>query len=100
LKEYGSRFNIWRYSTGCNKSTKDKEAFDHPAIYPEELVKDHLISWSNENDLIYDPFHGSGTTGKMCLLLNRNFIASEISSKYVDISIKRINKYKSLFTGV
>ena len=77
----------------CNrsqKSTKDKIAFDHPAIFPEQLANDHIISWSNENDLVYDPFIGSGTTAKMAKLNNRNFIGSEISEKYVEIAEKRI----------
>lgn len=82
--------NIWEIATGSQKSTKDKIAFDHPAIFPEQLANDHIISWSNENDLVYDPFIGSGTTAKMAKLNNRNFIGSEISEKYVEIAEKRI----------
>lgn len=90
LKEFGVRFNIWRISGGHQKSTLDKIAFKHPAIFPEELVNDHIISWSNENDLVYDPFMGSGTTAKMCILNNRNFIGSEISDEYCKICQERI----------
>lgn len=90
LKEYGSRFNIWRIPTGCNKSSKDKIAFEHPAIFPEQLANDHILSWSNEGDLIYDPFIGSGTTAKMSKANNRNFIGSEISSEYCEIARTRI----------
>ena len=65
-----------------------------PAIFPEELA-DHIVSWSNEYDLIYDPFMGSGTTAKMALLCNRNFIGSEISKEYCEIANERINQYVS-----
>lgn len=82
--------NIWNYSTGFNKSTKDKIAFQHPAIFPEKLAEDHIISWSNEGDTVLDIFMGSGTTGKMALLNNRNYIGFEISEEYCDIAEKRI----------
>ena len=65
-------------------------AFEHPAIFPEELVKKHLESWSNEGDIIYDPFMGSGTTSKMCILSERNYIGSEISIEYCDIEKRRL----------
>ena len=81
-------------------STKDKYAFNHPAIFPEELVKDHIISWSNENDLVYDPFGGSGTVAKMAHTYNRNWILSEIGQEYCDIAAKRLEPYltqKKLF---
>ena len=79
------------YSSGYMVSSKDKIAFEHPAIYPEQLVEDHILSWSNENDLIYDPFMGSGTTAKMAILNKRNWIGSEISKEYCDIITRRLN---------
>ena len=90
VKERVPDFNIWDFYVGGGNSTNDKIAFEHPAIFPEELVKRHLESWSDENDLIYDPFMGSGTTSKMCLLLNRKYIGSELSSEYCEIEKKRI----------
>jgi DNA modification methylase len=92
VAEYGVRFNLWRYATGMNNSTSDKYAFNHPAIFPEKLANDHIISWSNEGDLVYDPFMGSGTTAKMAILNNRNFIGSEISKEYCEIAEKRISE--------
>ena len=89
--------NIWEIATGSQKSTKDKIAFQHPAIFPEQLANDHIISWSNENDLIYDPFMGSGTTAKMALLNNRKFIGSEISEEYCKIAETRIKECGGLF---
>lgn len=66
-------------------------AFEHPAIFPEKLISDHIISWSNENDLILDPFCGSGTTLKMCKIHKRKCIGYEINSKYKHIIEKRID---------
>lgn len=89
IKEYGTRNNIWKYDVGNNKSSKDKIAFKHPAIFPEKLAQDHILSWSNEGDLVMDIFAGSGTTRKMCKLNNRNYIGFEISDEYVCIDNER-----------
>jgi DNA modification methylase len=91
--EYGRRTNIWEYGIGKGKSTKDDVAFQHPAIFPEQLANDHILSWSNESDLIYDPFMGSGTTAKMAHIYKRNWIGSEISSEYVELAYKRLKPY-------
>ena len=93
VEEYGYRYNIWEYATGKGNSTSDKIAFKHPAIFPEQLVKDHIISWSNENDLVYDPFMGSGTTAKASHSLNRQWIGSEISQQYTQLAYKRLQPY-------
>lgn len=82
--------NIWYFTAGKNHSTKDEIAFKHPAIFPEQLANDHIISWSNEGDVVLDPFMGSGTTAKMAILNNRNFIGFEISDEYCDIARERI----------
>ena len=78
IAEYGNRYNVWNYSTGKNYSTKDTIAFNHPAIFPEELALKHIISWTLENDLIYDPFMGSGTTGRVCDKLGRSFVGYDL----------------------
>ena len=62
--------NIWYYSVGSMNSTTDSIAYKHPATFPEELAKDHILSWTNEEDVILDPFCGSGTTCKMAFLNN------------------------------
>ena len=87
---FGRRTNIWEYAIGKGQSTKDDFAFKHPAIFPEQLANDHIISWSNEGDIVYDPFMGSGTTAKMAILNGRNWIGSEISEEYCKIIEKRI----------
>lgn len=69
--------NIFSYIIGKEKS-------GHPAAFPDKLANDHIISWSNEGDLIYDPLMGSGTTAKMAIKNKRNFIGSEISKKYCE----------------
>jgi len=92
VKKYGVRGNVWIYSLGFNKSTKDEYAFKHPAIFPEQLAQDHILSWSNEGDVVLDPFIGSGTTAKMALLNNRHFIGFELSEEYCKIANERIRK--------
>ena len=90
VKQTKLKTNIWSYFVGNNMSTKDKIAFKHPAIFPEKLAQDHIISWSNEGDTVLDCFMGSGTTGKMAKLLNRNFIGIEKVKEYYEISKQRI----------
>ena len=94
IKDTKKKSNIWQYSAGHSKSTHDKEAHEHPAIFPERLVEDHIKTWSNEGDLVFDPMMGSGTTGKMCKMTGRHFIGVEKVSNYYDIALKRINKFK------
>jgi len=91
---YGIRENIWMYNSGGGFNTKDKIAYQHPAIFPEALVRDHIYSWSNEGDVILDIFNGSGTTTKMAYIMNRRYIGIEISQKYCDIAKERIKLIK------
>ena len=84
--------NIFFYNIGNMCSTKDKEAFKHPAIFPEKLAEDHIRSWSNEGDIILDPMCGSGTTCKMAILNKRNFIGIEISKEYCEIAENRLKQ--------
>lgn len=76
-------FNVYSLPVGCKSHT-------HPAVFPEQLANDHIISWSNEGDLVYDPFMGSGTTAKMAIINKRNWIGSEISKEYCKIIERRI----------
>lgn len=90
--EFGIRPNIWRYSVGLGNSSKDAVAFEHPAIFPEGLARDHILSWSNEGDIVLDPFSGSGTTAKMAKHNGRRFIGIEVNPEYVEISRKRLEQ--------
>lgn len=87
------RYNIWYYNVNNNSITKDKEAHNHSAIFPELLVKDHLDTWSNEDDIILDIFMGSGTVAKIAYLNKRNFIGFEISEEYCRLAETRLKKY-------
>ena len=93
ISEYGYRNNVWMYSTGYQKSSKDNIAYEHPAIMPEKLAADHIVSWSNEGDIVYDPFTGSGTTLKMAHIYKRRWIGSEMSEEYCKIANKRLEPY-------
>ena len=87
--------NIWFYGVGKGVTTKDTIAFEHPAVFPESLVQDHILSWSNGGDIVFDPFMGSGTTAKMASLNNRKYLGFEVSEEYVriaDIRIKNISR--------
>lgn len=91
--------NIWYYNVG-KAQTNDNIAYKHEAIFPEQLVKDHLVSWSNENDLVLDIFMGSGTVAKVSLENNRSFIGFEVSRKKcceANSRLERLNRQTSLF---
>lgn len=88
FREYGRRYNIWRYVAGL--ASTDAKVFNHPAVFPEQLVADHIVSWSNPGDIVHDPFMGSGTTAKMAIKLDRQFIGFEISEEYCNIANQRI----------
>ena len=85
VAEFGVRHNVWLIDPA-----RGKKGHSHPAPFPDRIANDHIISWSNEGDLVYDPFMGSGTTAKMALINKRNFIGSELESEYCVIANKRI----------
>ena len=76
-----TRTNIWQYAVGQGGSTKDKIAFRHPAIFPEKLDEDHILSWNDERYLVFDPMCGSGTTCKMAASNSRQWVG--ISEEYI-----------------
>jgi len=90
VSQYGMRYNIWEFMTSKGFATKDNFAYLHPAIFPEKIAYDHIVSWSNEGDTVLDCFLGSGTTGKIAKQLNRQFIGIEISKEYLEIAKTRI----------
>ena len=85
INKLGQRFNVWNINTEIS----NKNRF-HPAQFSEQLANDHIKSWTNEKELVYDCFMGSGTTAKMALKNNRDFIGSEISKEYCKIAEQRI----------
>ena len=97
-RPYGIRFNIWRIDSGYDRTTLDDYAFKHPAMFPEKLAKDHILSWSNAGNIVLDPLMGSGATIKAAKELGRRAIGIEISKEYCDIAIKRLqNTQKDMF---
>ena len=86
-KEMGCRFNVWEINTEKNNQT------GHPAVFPIKLANDHIISWSNEGDMVFDPFLGSGTTRIAAYDLKRDFIGCEISKEYFDKQEERFERH-------
>ena len=88
--KYSQRYNIWMIGS-------DSRVRRHPAVFPLPLARDHIISWSNRGDLVYDPCMGSGTTAKACINTGRNFIGRELSEKYCKFANRRISGLRDLF---
>jgi len=92
VSHYSPRNNIWRYNTGFGFSSEDKKAFEHPATFPEALARDHILTWSNEGDLVLDPLVGSGTTLLAAEKTGRNSIGIDISADYCKLTYKRLKE--------
>lgn len=90
VAEFGTRYNVWYINNGKGFSSKDDIAFQHPAIFPESLAEDHILSWSKPGDVVLDPMCGSGTTLKMAKINGRNYIGIDINEEYVELSKKRV----------
>jgi len=90
VAEYGTRYNVWYINAGKGYTTKDDYAYDHPAMFPEQLAEDHILSWTNEGDIVLDPMCGAGTSQKMAKMNNRNYIGFDINQEYIDISDRRV----------
>lgn len=92
IKDMRPDDNVWYIANGANKSYKgDLDITDHPAIMTDEIVRRSIQTWSNEGDLVYDPFLGSGTTTRVSKEMNRKWIGSEIYNKYYKIALKIMN---------
>jgi len=90
VNDYKIKCNVWEYASCSVKG--------HPAPFPEQLAQDHILSWSNEGDVVLDPFMGSGTTAVACINTNRKFIGIEISKEYFEIAKKRIESVTAVQT--
>lgn len=90
-KEDKTKGNIWRYSVGRTVGVTG----EHPAVFPEQLAKDHIVSWSEPDDIVLDPFVGSGTVPKMCIETGRQYIGIDCSHTYVSLSRKRIARART-----
>jgi len=92
--EFSIRQNVWDIQPG----NRAEDRTGHPAVFPEALAADHIASWSNPGDVVFDPFMGSGTTGKMAVLSGRRFVGCEISAEYLSIAAARIDAARDLLT--
>jgi DNA modification methylase len=90
-KETKDASNVWSYPVGFKN-------LGHPAVFPESLARDHILSWSNPGDIVLDPMAGSGTTLKMARENERKYIGIEISQEYIDIINNRLDEEICLTT--
>ena len=90
LKKEKTLTNVWSYAVGLGGTTSDRYAFDHPAMFPEKLAKDHILSWSNPGDIVLDPMCGAGTTLKMAAAHERRYIGIDIAEEYTAIAKRRV----------
>lgn len=96
IAPFGRRSTVWEYETGFNMTTKNREAFAHPALMPEALARDLIVSFSKPYDVVLDPFAGAGTTPKMAMLNGRRWLGFEINANYVAIAQDRLRKAERL----
>jgi DNA modification methylase len=95
IKPYGTRGSIWSYVASGGNSTKDREAYEHPALMPEAMAEDHIISWSRPGDLVLDPMAGAATTCKMAMFNHRKYLGFEIHRPYFDIGVRRLESARA-----
>ena len=93
LKKEKTRTNIWPYAVGLGGTTSDRIAFRHPAVFPEKLAEDHILTWSNRGELVFDPMCGSGTTCKMAMIHRRHYLGVDISEEYIQIARERLEAH-------
>lgn len=91
--DYSIRWNIWTYDVGSLVMAEDRLWVGHPAIFPLKLPEDHIKSWSNEGDIVFDPMCGSGQTLIAAKKLKRNYIGMDISEDYCGLTNKRLDLY-------
>jgi len=92
VKNEKLRGNIWEYVVG--KKAVDQEAKNHPAPFPYDLAKDHILSWTNEGDIVLDPMCGSGTSIVAAYDLRRKYIGIDISEEYCQMARERLELHK------
>lgn len=95
LKKMKTKTNIWAYAVGMGGTTNDKVAFNHPAIFPEKLAEDHILSWTDKGMLVFDPMCGSGTTGKMAHKHGREFLCVDVCADYIKIAKSRLRNLQN-----
>lgn len=89
-RPFGVRGPVWPYHTGKHHNAEEGYAHDHPALMPERMAEDHILSWSKVGELVFDPFAGAGTTLKMARLNFRRYLGFEANREYVEIARRRL----------
>lgn len=94
IGEYTKRGSVWKYTPGSKTELglggEAKMMSEHPAIFPKKLAQDHIRSWSNEGDLVLDPFAGSGTTLRAAVDLGRRAVGVEVNPTYCSLIERRM----------
>ena len=91
--EYHLRSNVWTYYVGGGHTAPDfPRAFEHPALMHLQLATEHILSWSNPGDLVFDPLAGSGTTLRAAKNLGRRAVGIEVHKPYVDLMVERMGQ--------
>lgn len=88
--------DVWqipKVTSGANRSSKER--MPHPAQFPIALIDRIVKASSNPNEIVLDPFFGSGTSAIVALSNGRKFVGFEINKKYCDLAVERIERYKN-----
>ncbi len=86
----GVRGPVWECHAGFQKTTRDRYAYVHPALMPEDMARDLIVSWSRPGDLVFDPMAGAATTCKMALLNHRHYLGFEVHEPYYRLAVRRM----------
>jgi site-specific DNA-methyltransferase (adenine-specific) len=96
IDKFGRRTNVWLINPEQTTNREITEWNWHPAIFPSSLAYDHIITWSNKNDIVLDPFSGSGTTAVQAKKSQRQYIGIDINLEYVDKSNLILSNYGTI----
>lgn len=91
--KYSVRLNVWEYKVGSRCMADDRLWTKHPAVFPMKLAEDHIKTWSNEGELVFDPMCGSGQTLCAAKKLKRNYLGMDVCEEYCKLSEERLKLY-------
>ena len=88
--DWSPRGSVWDYAVGGCHTSRDRYVFQHPAVMPEAMAEDCIVSWSRPSDIVFDPMCGAATTCKMALLNNRHYLGTEVHEPYYQLALRRM----------
>jgi site-specific DNA-methyltransferase (adenine-specific) len=94
---WSARGNVWVYPRGYNQSSKDWRDFIHPALMPEAMAEDLILSFSKPGELVFDPFAGAGTTARMAFLNHRRYLGYEVHETYLQRALERLADARAVY---